>query len=171
MFKLVKNLAVWWPVTVLEPDPENPGTLLERAFEAKFVIRGKDEMKPHNDKRSDLAKRLMQAIKTAGTADDIDAAGEAIEALQAEIEAHDRQMYHLMVSNWRGIIGDDDQPIDFSAEALDMAISLDRVRDGLNRAYQDAVSNDKARLGNSKPSPAAGPPAAPAGSTAAARPH
>ena len=28
MFKLVKNLAVWWPVTVLEPDPENPGKML-----------------------------------------------------------------------------------------------------------------------------------------------
>lgn len=158
MFKLVKNLAAWWPVSVLEPDPDQPGKLLEHSFEAQFIIRGKEEMKGHNERRQELTKQLMEAIGRAGTAtaDEADAINAEIKQLTDRIEAHDRSMFHLMVANWRGVIGEDDQPIPFSAAALDGALDHDRIRVGLNRAYEEAISNDKARLGNSKTSPAPG---------------
>jgi hypothetical protein len=147
MFKLVKNLAVWWPVSVLEPDNDNPGTLKEFTFEAEFVIRGKDDLKSYNDARDALLQQLPSADDYAA---DYKAASEKASEIGAKIEAHDQSMFHLMVTDWRGVVGADDQVLPFSADNLDMALGLDRVRLGLNRAYDEAVSNDKARLGNSK---------------------
>jgi hypothetical protein len=147
MFKLVKNLAVWWPVSVLEPDNDNPGTLKEFTFEAEFVIRGKDELKSYNDARDALLQQLPGADDYAA---DYKAAAQKASEIGTQIEAHDQSMFHLMVTDWRGVIGADDQALPFSADNLDMALGLDRVRLGLNRAYDEAVSNDKARLGNSK---------------------
>ncbi|BCH63210.1 hypothetical protein RvVAT039_04260 [Agrobacterium vitis] len=147
MFKIVPTLTAWWPVSVLEPDNDNPGKLKEFTFEAEFVIRGKEQMKPHDDKRAELLKQLPTAEEFAAN---YQAASEKAEATKALIEAHDRNMFHLMITNWRGVFDADDQALSFSADNLNMALGFDRIRVGLNRAYEEAVSNDKARLGNSK---------------------
>lgn len=147
MFKLVKDLAVWWPVSVLEPDNDNPGSLKEFTFEGQFVIRGKDELKSYGDERDALLKQLPSAEDYAA---DYKAASQKVAETGTQIEAHDRKMFHLMVTNWRGIVGEDDQPLPFTPDNLDYALGFDRIRVGLNRAYDEAVSNDKARLGNSK---------------------
>ncbi|MDQ0454656.1 hypothetical protein [Rhizobium paknamense] len=147
MFKLVPTLTAWWPVSVLEPDNDNPGTLKEATFEVELVIRGKDELKPYDDQRADLINRLPSAEDYAT---DLRAASDAATRVRAEIEDHDRRMFHLMVSNWRGVVDADDQPLPFSPDTLDMALGFDRIRVALNRAYEEAVSNDKARLGNLK---------------------
>lgn len=147
MFKLVKNLAVWWPVSVLEPDSDNAGQLKESQFEVELVIRGKDELKAYDDARLALVNQLPNAddyladAKTASTkASDI----------AAQIDAHDRKIFQMTFTNWRNVVDENDQPIAFSAEALDQALNYERVRAGLNRAYADAISQDKARLGNLK---------------------
>ncbi|MVA17640.1 hypothetical protein GOZ94_01605 [Agrobacterium vitis] len=147
MFKLVPTLTAWWPVSVLEPDNDNPGTLKESTFDVELVIRGTDELKPYDDKRAELVKQLPTAEEFAA---DYKAASAKADEIRKQIEAHDQSMFHLMVSNWRGVIDANDQPLPFSADNLDMALGLDRIRVGLNRAYEEAVSNDKARLGNSK---------------------
>ncbi|NSZ48446.1 hypothetical protein [Agrobacterium vitis] len=147
MFKLVPTLTAWWPVSVLEPDSNNPGKLKEETFEAEIVIRGKDELKPYDDKRAELVGKLPTAEEFAT---DYKAASEKAAEIRKQIEAHDQSMFHLMISNWRGILDANDQPLPFSADNLDMALGFDRIRVGLNRAYEEAVSNDKARLGNSK---------------------
>lgn len=147
MFKLVKNLAVWWPVSVLEPDNDNPGSLREFTFEAEFVIRCKDDLKSYNDARDALLQQLPSADDYAA---DYKAASLKAAEIGTQIEAHDQSMFHLMVTDWRGVVGADDQVLPFSADNLDMALGLDRVRLGFNRAYDEAISQDKARLGNSK---------------------
>lgn len=147
MFKLVKSLAVWWPVSVLEPDNDNPGSLKEFSFEAEFIIRGKDDLKSYNNARDALLQQLPSADDYTV---DYKAASQKAAEIGAQIEAHDQSMFHLMVTDWRGVIGADDKELPFTADNLDMALGLDRVRVGLNRAYEEAVSQDKARLGNSK---------------------
>jgi hypothetical protein len=148
MFKLVKNLATWWPVTVLEPDDSNPGTLIERTFQAQIVIRSRDEAKALQEKRNALLKQLP------GSEDylkDYAAATAKAEEINAAIDAHDREVFHLNITNWKDVVAyDGETPLAFSSEALDMALNLDRVRLALVAAYDEAVSNDKARLGNSK---------------------
>ncbi|MDQ0454718.1 hypothetical protein [Rhizobium paknamense] len=147
MFKLVPVLTAWWPVSVLEPDNDNPGTLKEETFEVELAIRGKDELKAYDDKRAALVRQLPTADEFAA---DYMAAQDKADAIGKQIEEHDRDMFHLMVTNWRGIIDANDQALPFSSENLDLALGFDRIRVALNRAYQEAVSNDKARLGNLK---------------------
>jgi len=147
MFKLVPVLTAWWPVSVLQPDTDNPGKLKEETFEVELAIRSKDELKAYDDKRADLVKQMPTADEFAA---DVKAASEKAVAIRKQIEDHDQGMFHLMVTNWRGILDVNDQPLPFTADNLDMALGFDRIRVGLNRAYDEAVSNDKARLGNSK---------------------
>jgi hypothetical protein len=157
MFKLVRNLAAWWPVTVIEPDPVNAGQLVERAFEAEFLILGKSELKAHNDHRSHLVRQLVDEITVLRDASNKESQEVLVRSIEAKIEAHDREMFHRLVTNWRDVTDENDKPIAFSAEALDMALDQERIAAGLKQAYEEAISNDKARLGNSKAPPAAGP--------------
>ncbi|SCB18518.1 hypothetical protein [Rhizobium lusitanum] len=146
MFKLIENLTAWWPVKVLEPDNDNPGSLKEETFEVEFVIRSREETKAHDKQRTELLKQLP-------VADDYrkDQAGATAKAekIGAKVEAHDRKMDHLVIKNWRGVFDAKENPVPFSAAALDMALNHERIRVGINRAYDEAVSNDKARVGNS----------------------
>lgn len=147
MFKLVKNLTAWWPVTVLTPDDENPGTLKEEAFEAQFLILGREERKTLQDERDALIAELP---KSEDFLQDFAAATAKGKEIAAKIEAHDREMFHRIVRCWRGVVGENKKTIEFSSEMLDMALGRDDIRAGFNEAYQEATSNDKARLGNSK---------------------
>ena len=149
MFKVVKNLAIWWPVTVLEPAEDNPGTLVEKKFQAQFVIRSRDEAKALQDERNALLKQLPGSDDYL---EDYAAASAKAEEVNAAIEAHDNKVFHLNITNWKDVVYDNDEsmPMLFSSDALDMVLNLDRVRLALVRAYDEAVSNDKARLGNSK---------------------
>ncbi len=147
MFKVVKNLAAWWPVAVLEPDDQNPGVLVERQFQAQFVIRSREEAKALQEQRNALTRQLPGSAEFLA---DYHAATAKAEEINAAIEAHDRKVFHLNITNWRDVVDYDETPLPFSSEALDMALNLDRVRVGLVNAYDEAVSNDKARLGNSK---------------------
>lgn len=148
MFKIVKNLAIWWPVSVLEPDDDNPGTLVEKKFQAQFLIRSRDQAKALQEERNALLKQLP------GSEDylkDYAAASAKAEEINVAIEAHDNKVFHLNVTNWKDVVADDGKTqLPFSSDALDMVLNLDRVRLALVKAYDEAVSNDKARLGNSK---------------------
>jgi hypothetical protein len=149
MFKLVKNLTTWWPVTVFEPDDSNPGSLVERKFQAQFVIRSREEVKELQEARDALVNELPGSDEYLA---DFKAATTKANEINAAIEAHDRKIFHLNITGWKDVVaeGDDETPMLFSPEALDMALNLDRVRLGLVKAYEEAGSNDKARLGNSK---------------------
>jgi len=147
MFKLVKDLTVWWPVSVLTPDEDNPGVLKEETFEAQLLIRSRDERKTYQQQRDALVEQLP---KSDDYLKDFAAATAKAKEIGAEIDAYDRSMFHLIIQNWRGIVGDNDEAIAFSPAMLDMALDRDGVIVGINEAFQQAISSDKARLGNSK---------------------
>ncbi len=137
MFKLVQNLTVWWPVKVIEPDPEKPGSFVEHTFEVELEILDRDYSKNRDAMRVEL-------LKTA----EADPSEENLKRVQAELDAFDTASFTRVVKNWRGVIGEKDEVIPFSNETFAAALKLERIRVALNRAYQDAIDQDKARLGN-----------------------
>lgn len=135
MFKFVETLTFWWPVKVLEPDPANPGRLVEQEFEALFELPDPDLKKARADRR----KTILQKIADAKTADDVEAA-------QAELDAYEEQVALETVKDWRKIIDQNDKPVPFGL--FPKIYRNDRVKAAIARAYLDAISEDKARLGN-----------------------
>ncbi|MBW8283525.1 MAG: hypothetical protein K0M55_07980, partial [Rhizobium sp.] len=57
MFKLVDSLTAWWPVKVLQPDPDKPGKMKEFDFEIEFEIIDRDETKRMDEQRAELIKQ------------------------------------------------------------------------------------------------------------------
>ncbi|MFN3319934.1 MAG: hypothetical protein ACK43M_14390 [Allorhizobium sp.] len=136
MFKVKKNLTCWWPVTVKEPDPEKPGEILESAFEVEFSIPGRAERKKLADER----EALLAALR------DTDDAEKATD-IGRQLEAFGEHRYREAILNWRGIEGDEG-PFEYSLPNLDLLLDSDYVRRALDAAYTEAVTLDKARLGN-----------------------
>ncbi len=136
MFKVKKNLTCWWPVTVKEPDADKPGEIRESVFEVEFVIPGRAERKRLADEREALLKAWREA-------DDADAAA----AIGEQLETFGEHRYREAILNWRGIEGDEG-PLDYSLENLNLLLDSDYVRRALDAAYTEAVTLDKARLGN-----------------------
>lgn len=131
MFKLKENLTCWWPVKVREPDPKKTGKFVEHEFEAEFKILTRDEAQSRNAARNAILEKKADAKE-----------------IMADLEAFDDQAYHDTVLDWRGIVGDDDKPLEFSGKALDAVLGHNRVRHALNRAYEEAISLEGGRLGN-----------------------
>lgn len=136
MFKVKKNLTCWWPVTVKEPHPDNAGEIQESGFEVEFAIPGREERKKLADEREALLAELRET-------DDAEKATE----IARQLEAFGEHRYREAILNWRGIEGDEG-PFEYSLPNLDLLLDSDYVRRALDAAYTEAVTLDKARLGN-----------------------
>ncbi|MGK9039225.1 phage tail assembly chaperone [Rhizobium sp. SA279] len=138
-FKLSQELTFKWPVKVLEPDQGTPGKLIEREFTAHFAIIDPALAKEADKQRLALFEQIKPEMNAKELAD-----------VQALIDAHDFHSLSQVLRGWDGIVGDDDLPIPFREDNFKMVYAHDRVKHALNRAYREALSEDKARLGNSK---------------------
>jgi hypothetical protein len=138
-FKLSSELTFKWPVKVMEPDQGTPGKLIEREFTAHFAIIEPDLAKEADKKRIALFQQIEPDMSSAELAN-----------IQALIDAHDFDSLSQVIRGWHGIVDDDDKPIPFNSDNLKMVYAHNRVKNALRRAYQEAISEDKARLGNSK---------------------
>lgn len=137
MFKVVPNLTFWWPVKVLEPDPERPGKLVTQEFEAEFKLLDREEAKASAEKRRQIMARVSP---------DLDE--ETLKAIADELDAHDKAAVRRVLVDWRDVVDGKGQPIPFEDQTFNALYNMDRVRAALNRAYAEAISEDKARLGN-----------------------
>lgn len=137
MFKLVPNLTCWWPVKVMEPDPNKPGGYVEYDFEVEFIILNREDLKAADDARNDILKMA-----------DRDSSDEGLRRAQLALDEHDMKSFRRVLKNWRGVLDENDRPLPFDENAFLSAMKHDRIRTGINRAYQEAISQDKARLGN-----------------------
>lgn len=137
MFKVVANLLFWWPVKVLEPDPDKPGKLVEKTFEAQLQLIDEDEAKTSAEVRRKILAKLTP-----------DLGEDELKVLNEELEAHDKLALRRVLVGWRDIEDADGRPLAFSEEAFSALYKIRRVRAALNRAYLEAISEDKARLGN-----------------------
>lgn len=77
-----------------------------------------------------------------------DPSEENLKHVQAELEEFDTASFTRVIKNWRGVVDEKEKVIPFTNETFAAALKLERIRIGLNRAYQEAISQDKARLGN-----------------------
>lgn len=137
MFKVVPNLTFWWPVKVLEPDPEQPGKLVAQEFEAEFRLIADGEVKASAEARRQIVARFSP---------DLDE--EALTTLNDELENHDKAALRRVLVNWRNIVDVAGKPIEFDEISFTGAYGMRRIRTALSRAYAEAISEDKARLGN-----------------------
>lgn len=60
MFTLVHDLTVWWPVKVIEPDPEKPGSYLEQTFDVLLEILDRDYAKERDELRGSCSSPLRK---------------------------------------------------------------------------------------------------------------
>lgn len=136
MFVFSENLTFWWPVKPIEPDPDNPGQLLERSFEVLFE-QPTPEVTEHRRK---TRAALLEAILKKGISDD-----EYSEA-QSALETFDDEVAEATVKDWRKIGDQNGKDLPFSM--FPRIYKFERVRTAILRAYEEAISQDKARLGN-----------------------
>ncbi|RRY09007.1 hypothetical protein [Brucella anthropi] len=137
MFKFSPNLTFWWPVKVIEPHPDEPGKLVEHEFEAKFETVPPEEGKAWLKARNALVAKITPDLSEA-----------EIEALQSELDEHDLKRVKNVLRDWRNVSDADGKVIPFNDTTFRLLYDHIRVRNGIVRAYLDALSEDKARLGN-----------------------
>lgn len=123
MFVLTATHLFWWPATALAPDPETAGKFREHQFKLQFEALGLDE---------------AQAMD------------EAFHALNSEKDRqkHQHDLLYRVVKGWSEVVDVEKAPVPFSAGALEQAIQLAWFRTAAYRAYAEAMSGEKARLGN-----------------------
>ncbi|WP_043062097.1 hypothetical protein [Brucella anthropi] len=137
MFKFTPNLTFWWPVKVIEPNPDAPGKFVEHEFKAQF------EMLPPDDAKSAAKERAAIVAKIVP-----DLSDEQTEAIQSELDEHDRKQVQRVLRNWEGVVDEDNVSIPFNERNFCLVYGYRHIRNAFVRAYMDALSEDKARLGN-----------------------
>ncbi|WP_435656050.1 hypothetical protein [Brucella pituitosa] len=137
MFKFTPNLNFTWPVKVIEPDQLNPGKFIEHEFEALF------EMLPPDESKKSAKERLAIAAKITPELTDAE-----VDAIQTELDNHDLKSVKRVLRGWNGVNDADDKPIPFNDTTFRMLYEYRHIRNGFVRAYMDALSEDKARVGN-----------------------
>lgn len=124
-FKVTSEHVYWWPVecSVPDPDPKKAGKFQKQSFKMQFRAMPKDE-----------AERLLNEIA-------------ALPAAERQAREHDLLMKVCL--NWdESVVGEDDQPLEFSAAVLQQLAGLSWFRLGVYRAYNQSLTGEEARLGN-----------------------
>lgn len=137
MFKLSSELTFRWPIKPIEPDPENPGQLIEREFIGIFKIVEPEKAKTTDEARREIMKRATD-----------DATIETLTKANADLKAHDFHAVRDVLTGWEKIVGDDGNPIPFNDETFAAVYAHNRVRTAILRSYAEAISEDRARLKN-----------------------
>ncbi len=137
MFKFSTNITFWWPVKVIEPNPNEAGKFIEHEFKAKFEM-----LPPDEGKTSAKARQAIVSKITPDLSDD------EVEAIQSELDEHDLNLLLRTLRGWDNIHDADGKPISFSEANFRLIYAYRHIRNAFVRAYIDALSEDKARLGN-----------------------
>lgn len=153
-FKPSSELVFPWPVKVIEPDQANPGKLVEHDFTGLFAIIPPEQARARDEARLEIIKKidaLRQKVAASGIAvnSPADLPIDEIAALEKELSGHDVQAVREVFRGWRdGVEDDSGKLLPSTPENIAFVFSLERVRKALVRAYREAISEDKARLGN-----------------------
>ncbi|WP_158513628.1 hypothetical protein [Brucella inopinata] len=77
---------------VIEPNPDAPGKFVEHEFKAQF------EMLPPDDAKSAAKERAAIVAKIVS-----DLSDEQTEAIQSELDEHDRKQVQRVLRNWEPV--------------------------------------------------------------------
>ncbi len=123
MFKLTQESRFKWPVTIVLPSASEVGDVEKQTFIGLFRALPRTE-----------ALKLTEEMGAAETS-------------EAVARAEARQIAAVL-EGWEDVVDADGAPTAFSADALAAACEWPWFRDGITRAYADAMSGGAARLGN-----------------------
>lgn len=125
-YQLTDTFTYWWPVTVRipNPDPDHAGEIVEQTFKMQFMALDRDEQIAEQQKLDEL------------TAVD-------------DIKAHEHDLLRRVCKNWVGVVGDEKAPVGFSSDAFDKALQKGWFRQGVYDAFNESMSGEEARMGNS----------------------
>lgn len=138
MFKVSRELTFPWPVKVIEPDPDNAGALIERECTILFILPHPDDVRASTEARTAILSQMKP-----------ETALEELKAIQEELRLHDLDAVRAVIRGWgEDVVDADEQPLPFTPENLEEVLKHPRVQTALARAYKEAISEDKARLGN-----------------------
>ncbi|WP_440410619.1 phage tail assembly chaperone [Neorhizobium petrolearium] len=136
-FKLFSTLTFRWPVKVMEPDPKRPGKHVEHEFEAIYKILPPEQIEASVEKR----KAILAKIQPETSLDEM-------KLIQTELEAHDFEALREVLDGWDKIVDEDDRAIPFTDTNLRQLYKIDRIHKAFEHSYQEAISQDRARLKN-----------------------
>lgn len=122
-FTLAASSRYWWPVTVLVPDPDNPGTFAEQTLQMQFEAKMQDEMLDEHNRLGAIRDLKQQA--------------------QAE-----RKILADLCMDWKDVVSPGGDPVPFSRANLESALQISWFRAGAWRAYHESQNGQAARLGN-----------------------
>lgn len=122
-FILSDSPRYWWPVTVMVPDNDAPGTFVEQTFKVLFEPRDQDAEKAERDR--------ILAIEDAG------------EQLKA-----DRASLAAVIKKWDDIVDPDKSPVPFTPKHVDQLLKQPWARFAVWKAYHESQNGGEARLGN-----------------------
>ncbi len=138
MFKLSDSLTFPWPVKVIEPHPTDAGKHAEHVFTVLFRMPPPEEAEQSVKARRAIVEQLVEGLSDKEVA----AIGEAL-------TAHDEAQLRALIVGWRDdVVGEDDQPLPFTAENVARVLAYPRVQRALIRAYNEAIVEDQARVKN-----------------------
>lgn len=123
MFRIVSKHLFWWPVTVKVPHPDDAGRFVDATFEMRFEAMPIERAREIDEARNKLP--------------------------QDQQAAHAFDFLFEVARDWRDVQDGDGQTIAFSVEAFKAQLGYAWFRDGVLRAYEQAVTGQAARLGNS----------------------
>jgi len=132
-FKHAKNNIVFWPVKLIERNPDG-GEQSEKVVYIQYRIFGRSERKERERK----TRAALSALTSAKPGEEFAAANVAVEKLKEEADAD----VCNRICGWRDLTDAAGQPLPFSAEALAELLEdeahFDRIAAGLNEASRGA---------------------------------
>lgn len=149
-FKLFSELTFPWPIKVMEPDPAKPGKHVLREFEAIFAILPPERIKESQDARREIVKKMDRKVINEETGEEEPIGLDELKVIQAELAAHDEAALKDIIRGWSKIVDadDGDKPLPFNDATFRAVYAIERVRVAFLKGYEDAISQDRARLGN-----------------------
>ncbi|KMO39611.1 hypothetical protein [Methylobacterium aquaticum] len=123
MFVVASQRLFWWPVTVSIPHPTEAGRQEKHTFDMQFRALPQDEARRIDEERNALP--------------------------EDEQAARMFDFIHQVAVGWRDVVAEDKTDVPFSRELLEQQLQFPWFRDGILRAYEEAVTGGEARLGNS----------------------
>ena len=136
MFVFSEKPTFWWPVKPIEPDPDQPGKLIEREFEVLFELPTPEEAEA--DRKSRAA--LLEALLKPELSDD------EYQTAQKSLRDFDDALALRRIRDWRKIENKAGEALPFLL--FPKVFAYQNVKAAIDRAYGEAISEDKARLGN-----------------------
>lgn len=146
-FKLFSELTFTWPAKVKEPDPKKPGKHILHEFEVVFAILPPEKIKASAEGRREILKKMDRPTVDADGNEEPMGLDE-MKLIQAELKAHDEEALKEIIRGWNKIVDENDAPIQFSDSSFREIYAYERVRVAMLTAYEEAINQDRARLGN-----------------------